>query len=232
MAIVAGKLGIQKLVTQTQSLGEFDIDTDGKIKFTTVNAGPTFTIEVKGRIAEQKFFTHIADIVGSADHVVDVVQWDFLQINVTVYDSTSNHVKLDASGFNIEVVALQSISVPSGTNLTDVSDLIFTSSDSTVTITGNSATNTIDLTTVGGGVTTKYVQAVIIGDWVLSSGEYLLVIPYSTHNIPNPIVTCYESNGASFNEILIPVDISASETITLSVPQIPDARFIGKIVIE
>jgi hypothetical protein len=100
MAIIPGKLGLQKLVTGTGSFGEFDIDTDGKIKFTTVNAGPNFTIEVKGRIAEQKEFTFIANVVGPIDQVVHVVQWDFLQINVTVYDSTSNHVKLDASGFN------------------------------------------------------------------------------------------------------------------------------------
>lgn len=231
MTLIPGKLGIQKLITNTESLGEFDIDTDGKIKFTTVNAGPDFTIEVKGRIAEQKFFTFIANVIGPTDQVIDVVQWDFLQINITIYDSTSNHVKLDASGFNTEAVALQSITVPNGSNLTDVSDLIFTSSDNSVIITGNNATGAIDLQATSAA--SKYVKSVALIDWIgPSAGEYTLTIPFSFHGVANPIATCFENNAGSFNLILLSVNVDASNNVKIIATEIPDSRFIGKIVIE
>jgi hypothetical protein len=236
MAITAGKLGISKLITRTQSLGEFDIDTDGKIKFMTQNAGPTFTIEVKGRLASQHTFTPIANVVGSADAVVNVIQWDFLQINVTIYDSTSNCVVLTASGFNDDATALQSITVPFGTNLLGVSDLTFTSSDSSVVITGNTATNTIDIVSVGGGggsPALKYTKTLLLTDWIgPSAGIYTLTIPFSLHGTLNPIVACYELNGSSYDLILIAADIDSSNNISLTATQTPDTRFIGKIVIE
>lgn len=234
MANIPGKLGIQKLVTSTQSLGEFDIDTDGKIKFTTVNAGPTFTIEVKGRIAEQKFFTFIANVVGPTDQVVDVVQWDFLQINITIYDSTSNFVKLDASGFNTEAVGLQTLTVPNGNNLTDVLDLTFTSSNNSVIITGNDITKTIDFQAVGGGgSSTKYIKNVALIDWIgPSAGEYTLTIPFSFHGVTNPVCACYEENASTFDLIMYPVNVDASNNIVIKANQTPDTRFLGKIVIE
>lgn len=231
MASIPGKLGLQALVTGTKSFGEFDIDTDGKIKFTTVNAGPNFTIEVKGRIAEQKFFTFIANAVGPADHVIDVVQWDFLQINITVYDSTSNYVKLDASGFNTDSAALQTVQVPNGSDLSNVSDLIFISSDNTVTITGNSTTGTIDFQAAA--VASKYIKSVALIDWVgPSAGEYTLTIPFSFHGVTNPIATCFENNAGSFDLILLPVNVDASNNVKITVNQTPDSRFVGKIVIE
>lgn len=234
MSLIPGKLGIQKLITSTQSLGEFDIDTDGKIKFATVNAGPTFTIEVKGRIAEQKNFTFIATVVGPTDQVIDVVQWDFLQINITIYDSTSNFVKLDASGFNTEAVGLQTITVPNGDILTDVLDLTFTSSNNSVIITGDANTKTIDFQAVGGGgSSTKYIKNVALIDWIgPSAGEYRLTVPFSFHGVTNPVATCYETNGAILELVLLPVHVDASNNISLIVTETPDARFIGKIVIE
>jgi hypothetical protein len=233
MAIVAGKLGIQKFITQTQSLGEFDIDTDGKIKFTTVHAGSNFTIEVKGKIAGQSTFTFIANIVGPTDQVVNVIQWDFLQINVTVYDSTSHYVDLNASGFNDDSAALSLITIPNGDNLVGISDLKFTSLDNSVVITGNSLDGSIDFAAAGGGTTTKYTKTVILGDWTgPSSGEYTLTIPFSFHGIPNPQVVCYEAVGLDFEQIIAPIKIDASNNITITSSQTPDTRFIGKIVIE
>lgn len=143
MTLIPGKLGVSKLITHTQSLGEFDISSDGKIKFTTENAGPTFTIEVKGRIEAQHTFTFITNCVGPEDHLVDILKWDYLQINITVYDTTGHYVNLNASGFNEDGTALTSISTPNG-DLALVNDLVFISSDNSVTITGNSSTSTID----------------------------------------------------------------------------------------
>jgi hypothetical protein len=233
MAITPGKLGIQSLVTGTKSFGEFDIDTDGKIKFTSVNAGPNFTIEVKGRIEAQKNFTFIANVVGPAEQVVDVIQWDFLQINVTVYDSISHYVEVNASGFNDDTAALRQISVPNGDNLTGVSEITFKSSDGSVTITGDSADGSIDFVSAGGGSTTKYTKTVLLTDWVgPSSNAYTLTIAHSFHGIPNPQVVCYETAGAEFEQILAPIKIDTSHNITITVPSTPDTRFIGKIVVE
>jgi hypothetical protein len=227
-----GKLGIDKLITSTQSLGEFDIDSDGKIAFSTVNAGPTFTVEVKGRKAGQQNFTFIDTIVGSADKTVIVSMWDFLQINVTVYDSTSNYVQLIASGSNTDSEAINSITTPNG-SIVATSDLNFTSQDNSVTITADANTNTIDFAAAGGGATTKYVKTVILGDWVgPSSGDYTLTIPFSFHGIANPQVVCYQTSGPEFEQILAPLKIDASHNIIITTSQTPDTRFIGKIVIE
>lgn len=228
------QLGIDRLVTHTESFGEFDINADGKIAFQTEHAGPTFTLEVKGRIAGQHAYTLIDTVVGSSPKTINVLMWDFLQINVTVYDSTSNYVHVLASGTSSDSgsVALNSISTPAG-SLVAVSDLIFTSSDSTVTIQANSSTNTIDFKSTATGGSLKYVKTLLIGDWTgPSAGEYTLTIPFSQHGIINPEVVCYETTGAGFDQVLIATNIDASNNITIKANQTPDSRFVGKIVIE
>ena len=230
--MATGKLGINKLITSTQSLGEFDIDSDGKIAFSIENAGPTFTLEVKGRKAGDSSFTFIDNIVGTADKVIVVALWDFLQINVTIYDSVSNYVKIVASGMNNDTSPLNSVVTPAGT-IVAVSDLILTSQDSSVTFTVDNLTNTIDFAALGNGGTTKYIKTVLLGDWVgPSSGQYTLTVAFSFHGIANPKVVSYETSGADFEQILVPIKIDALHNITLTVPQIPDTRFTGKIVIE
>lgn len=227
--MAAGKLGIQQLITHTQSLGEFDIDTDGKIKFSTLNAGPTFTIEVKGRIAGQNVFTFIDNVVGPAEKTVNVLNWDFLQINITVYDSTTNYVQVNASGTNVDTAAMGSISTPLGTTLVAVSDLAFISSDNSVSITGNTGNNTIDLKAAGLG---KYIKNITLPDWILALGEYTITIPASTHGVLNPTATCYELITGSYNELWIATNIDTSNNIIITASQTPDTRFIGKVVVE
>jgi hypothetical protein len=227
------QLGIDRLVTHTESFGEFDINADGKIAFQTEHAGPTFTLEVKGRIAGQHTFTLIDTIVGSSPKTINTIMWDFLQINVTVYDSTSNYVHVLASGTSSDsgTVALNSISTPAG-SLVAVSDLVFTSSNGSVGIVANTVNNNIDFQALTAGAA-KYVKTVILGDWTgPSAGEYTLLIPHSQHGIANPEIACYETNGTGFDQILMASNIDASNNITISVPQTPDSRFIGKIVIE
>lgn len=228
-----GKLGVNKLITSTQSLGEFDIDSDSKIAFSTVNAGPTFTIEVKGRLAGQTSFTLIDTVVGPSPKTIAVSNYDFLQINITVYDSTLHYVQVIASGTNTDEATLNAVTTPIGT-IVAASDLNFTSQDGSVTITADINTNTIDFAAIGGGgTTTKYTKTVTLGDWVgPSSGEYTLTIAFSFHGIPNPQVVSYETSGADFEQILVPTKIDAAHNITLTVPQTPDTRFTGKIVIE
>lgn len=227
-----GRLGIDRLITSTQSLGEFDIDSDSKIAFSTVNAGPTFTIEVKGRLAGQANFTLIDTVVGPSPKVVSVFNYDFLQINITIYDSTSHYVQVIASGTNTDEATLNSVNTPAG-SIVAADSLNFTSQDGSVIITADINTNTVDFAAAGGGTTTKYVKTVILGDWVgPSAGDYTLTIPFSFHAIPNPQVVCYQTAGADFEQILAPIKIDASHNITITTSQTPDTRFVGKIVIE
>lgn len=227
-----GKLGINKLITSTQSLGEFDIDSDSKIAFSTVNAGPTFTVEVKGRLAGQLSFTLIDTVVGASPKTIAVSNFDFLQINITIYDSTSNHVQLTASGTNTDEATLNAVNTPAGT-IVAADSLNFTSQDGSVVIVADINTNTIDFAAAGGGATTKYVKTVLLGDWVgPSSGEYTLTIPFSFHAIPNPQVVCYETVGAFFEQVLLPLQVDSSHNVILTTTAIPDNRFVGKIVLE
>ena len=226
-----GKLGINKLITSIQSLGEFDIDTDSKIAFSTVNAGATFTLEVKGRLAGQTTFTLIDTVVGASPKTIAVSNYDFLQINITVYDSTSHYVQVIASGTNTDEATLNSISTPSGT-IVAANDLNFTSQDGSVVIVADIETNTIDFAATGGGSSTKYVKTVLITDWIgPSAGDYTLTIPFSFHAITNPQVVCYQTISGGFEQILAPTQIDASHNITITTSQTPDTRFIGKIVI-
>jgi hypothetical protein len=159
-----GKVSLDKLITSTQSLGEFDVTSYDKIVFSTEHAGPTFEIEVKGRLAGEHTFTPIDVMTGLSPKTINIIQWDYIQINVVVYDSTSNFVHLVGSGTDSENIAsgagIGVINVPAGTNLVNVSEMTFTSSDSSVTITGNTATNTINIQapTGSGTVTLNGVQ--------------------------------------------------------------------------
>lgn len=97
--MLPGKLGVNKYITSAGSLGEFDIDIDNTVRFSISNAGPTFAITISGRILGQQGFTLIETIVGNGLKDIDTSKWDFLQIDITTYDSLSNHVQVSASGF-------------------------------------------------------------------------------------------------------------------------------------
>lgn len=77
-----------------------DISSLSKIRFVTENAGPTNAFTIKSRInGESDFNTSLATIIGDADRLVTVESYDEIQIECTVYDSTSNHVKLLGTGY-------------------------------------------------------------------------------------------------------------------------------------
>lgn len=79
----------------------------------------------------------------------------------------------------------------------------------------------------------RYIKTVILGDWTgPSAGEYTLTIPFSFHSIVSPNAECYETNGANFDQILVPTKINASNDIIITVNETPDSRFLGKIVID
>lgn len=79
----------------------------------------------------------------------------------------------------------------------------------------------------------KYTKTITLGDWVgPSAGEYTLTVAYSFHGITNPKAVCYESNGANFEQVIVPTTVNASNDIIITVNETIDARFLGKIVID
>lgn len=84
----------------------------------------------------------------------------------------------------------------------------------------------------GGGSSTPYVQAFSSVDWVSSGGSYKITILESTHEKgTNYQVKVYETVGATFEEVGVGVTINSSGDAIISVTEIPDNRFTGKIII-
>lgn len=84
-----------------------------------------------------------------------------------------------------------------------------------------------------GNTDIKYTKTVLLGDWMgPSANEYTLTVAFSFHGIINPKAVCYEINGAEFELILVPTKVNSNNDIIITVNQTPDARFVGKIVID
>lgn len=155
MQIISGKFGLAQYVSSAGSLGVFDIDGDYKIKFITTGAGPANTFEVRGWIQGQEGYTVIDTVVSNTTKTVKVDEYDFLEIVCSVFDVVQTNVYIVGSGFSSEG-GLNTITTPSG-SLSAVADLVLTSSDNTVDITGI-APNVVDLksTAMGGVVIDKF----------------------------------------------------------------------------
>lgn len=71
------------------------------------------------------------------------------------------------------------------------------------------------------------------GDWLgPSAGQYTLVILQSSHLKAEPITEVFELNGSDFDLVHTNVSIDPSTNIVISVSEVPDLRFAGKITIS
>jgi hypothetical protein len=140
------KMRINQILTSTKDLGIFDINDEDKVRIVVENAGSGNTIVVSGRITGQSSFVPLKTITGSSNEVVNVSTYEEIKIECTVFSALSNSgVKLLAASFKeAGGSAIESIGVPSGTDLTDIEVLTFTSDDGSVTITGDNADKSID----------------------------------------------------------------------------------------
>lgn len=65
-----------------------------------------------------------------------------------------------------------------------------------------------------------------------SSGEYTITILQSTHERgTDPMVEVFEDVGGTFNLVDVSVSVNALGDVTLSVSEIPDTRFPGRVII-
>lgn len=208
-----------------------NISDETKIRFVIEGASGGNTIVVRARIIGQTDWDTLATILGSDKSVVNVSTYDELQVECTVYASSTNNVKVIASSFN-EASGSTTIDAPAGGSVSG-EELIFTSSDDSVVITANPATNTIDFVSVGSGsAVPKHVTTVQLLDWVgPSAGEYSLSIPFTFHGKANPVVTCMEQSGGDFEVVDAAIFITGND-VKILVLSSPDTRFVGKIFIE
>lgn len=78
-----------------------------------------------------------------------------------------------------------------------------------------------------------YVQAFVIGDWVgPSAGSYSLTIPKSSHLQIAPEAVVFELSGSDYIQVEVGVRVLANDNIVLTVNDVPDNRFAGRVIIN
>lgn len=226
------KLNLNIRILAPEILGVYDIADESKVRVVVENAAVGNTIVVRGRIKGQTLFTNIKTLSGLANDTVNVSTYDEIQIECTAFVSSSDYIKVLAASFNgAGGSAIESIGVPSGdVLLTDVENLVLTSSDNSVQIIGDNTTKGIDIK-VSPSLGGSYVQNFILADWILS-GDYQITINQATHlKGATPKVQLFEKIGATHYVIISEVDIDASGNIVIKVNSVPDSRFDGRIII-
>jgi len=144
------KMRINKTISSPEILGTYDVSDEGKVRFVIEQASSGNEVEVRGRIKGASSFTLLKTITGSISEVINVFTYEEIEVECTVFESSTNLVKIIASSFNeAGGSAIESIGVPSGDDITEFENLSFTSSDGTVTIVGDNVTKTIDFTSTG-----------------------------------------------------------------------------------
>ena len=142
------KMRINKAIFSTQVIGVFDINDETKVRFVVENAGPSNVIEIRARLLGQPNFYALQTLTGSVNEVINVATYEELQIECTTFDPITDKVNLYAASFNeAGGSAIESIGVPSGSDITNADALEFTSSDNSINISGDNLTKTIDFTT-------------------------------------------------------------------------------------
>lgn len=81
-------------------------------------------------------------------------------------------------------------------------------------------------------VANKFVQVFTTASWTSSSGEYWLEYDPSIHlKGANPVVIVLEDNSGEYYTVLVTIEITNVGIVRVRVPQSPDLRFDGKIII-
>jgi hypothetical protein len=159
------------------------VKNEGKVRFIITGSGGSNLIRITARIIGQEDWTQLVDLTGNVNQLVDVFTWDFLRVECIVYDATSDSVRLNASSFNSS--AIGGIEVPGGDIVSNFDTINFTSSDSSITITGDNLTGEIDfISNIVGGVTSVNTRT---GDVVLGKTDVNLGNVDNTSDADKPI---------------------------------------------
>ena len=129
------------------------------LRVSPVSVGGTNVLDVEGRLEGQTTWTVLGSITGVVSDSVDISTYDYIRFNTTTADSTGEVIvsgffnQASSGGSSGAAVAFKTMQTDAGTApVADAADdtLTFTSSDASITITGNSTTDTIDLVSAGG----------------------------------------------------------------------------------
>jgi hypothetical protein len=215
--------------------GVYDISDESKIRVVTEECGAGNTIVVRGRIKGQANFVNLKTITGQANETVTVSTYDEVEIECTVYQPLAQFIRVLASSFNeAGGSAIESIGVPSGSNLTDFDAFSFVSSDNTILISGNNSTKTIDLKVIGtlGDAFSDTFNAT--SNWGTPAlGVYSISYPQSLHaKGTTPTIDVYELVVSQYIPVEVPMTIDLSGNVILQVSETPDLRFEGIVIIK
>lgn len=141
------KFSLVQQITAATLFPASNIADETKIRFVIEGAAGGNTVVVRARIVGQADWDVLATIVGSDKNVVNVSTYDELQVECTVYASSTNNVKVIASSFN-EAGGSTTIDVPAGGAVVGDS-FTLTSNDGSIVITGTPLTDTIDFSVPG-----------------------------------------------------------------------------------
>jgi hypothetical protein len=220
---------LNKSVTAPGSLGIGTIKDEGNIRIITAGAGLSNVIRVRARITGQQSWVTISDITGNDNQLLDVLGYDQLEVICLVFSALNGiELKVLASSFNGTSLFL---STDDGI-LDGASTIHFVSSNNTVDISANELTGELDFR-VTGSSNPPSVTSFIVGDWVSDSGDYSITVLESSHiKGINPTVQVFEDNGIEFEEVEVLIELNNNGDTKILVPQSPDLRFAGKIIIS
>ena len=227
---------VNQLLTSAGKInGDYDISDESKIRIVIEECGAGNVVVVRGRIKGQANFVNLKTLTGQANDTVTVSTYDEVEIECTVFQPLASHIRVLASSFNeAGGSAIESIGVPSGSNLTDFDSFSFTSSDSTIVISGNNTTKTIDLKVVGnlGDAFSDTFNAT--SNWGTPvSGVYSIPYPQTLHaKGTTPTIDVYELVSGEYVPVEVPMTIDLSGNVTLQISETPDLRFAGIIIIK
>jgi len=142
-------------------VGETEYETFGEVKLsvaTTFSSSGTLTVQ--GRIKNSTAWQTVGTLTSGGDFdTFDIDAYDYIRFNFTVASGSTGEIaasgffKASASSGGGSGAAFTTIQTDAGTSpvATAADTLTFTSSDASITITGNSTTDTVDLVSVGSG---------------------------------------------------------------------------------
>jgi len=218
---------LNQQITGTGSLGVGNVKDESKVRFVITNAGVANLIRVRARLFGQVSWTTLVDYTGNTNTDVDVFTWDEIEVLCLVFHSSSNVVNILATSFDSQ--AGTTYTLPDSSQV-EGSVVSFTSSDSSVTITGNPSTNEIDFSVALGSVSKYSEDFNATSDWTLNVDQFEIEVLEATHNKGLlPFVMVLDSNE-DLVEVFTNIDTTTGDVL-ISVPTNPDLRFEGKIII-
>lgn len=122
----------------------YDLSNQPTLRVVTENVGGINAIVVEGKLKDQSNWETIQTILGVDSQYIDISSYELIRFRCSIYNAAGVPKLIAASFFKRPISGSVEIGCPNGDDLSTRS-FNFVSSDSSVTITGNAATNEIDL---------------------------------------------------------------------------------------